>query len=115
MMLDRMAGLDKTPPVLAAYVVADYTGITFSGTEDDGIAYRQPDFEHDGSFKAKTTVCLPARGFSYAFERAPRPQDPPFWNKPEYVEHCRFGCFDFHESAEAFVRSLMAIDRNPNA
>ena len=115
-MFDRMVRNTKAAlPVVCGYVVSNYSGIEFSGPEEDGIAYRLPNFERDGSFRSKTTIALPAIGFSYAFERAPRPNDPAQWNTADLIPYCRFGSFDFHETAVGFAERLLIIDENPNA
>ena len=115
-MFDRMTGGRKASiPTVATFVVADFSSISFGGPGKDGIAYRQPDLDRDGSFKSKVTLLFPAAGFSTSRERAPRAGDPKRWWIPELEAFCQFGCYDFHDSEEQFVERLLTIDENPNA
>ena len=115
-MFDRMTGGRKASiPTVATFVVADFSNISFGGPGEDGIAYRQPDLDRDGSFKSKVTLLFPAAGFSTSRERAPRAGDPKRWWIPELEAFCQFGCYDFHDSEEQFVERLLTIDENPNA
>lgn len=112
---DRMTGGRKGyVPVIAMYSVAEYDNIDFGGPSEDGIAYRQPDFDRDGSFKNKATMAFPAVGFSVSRIRAPRPNDPKRWWIPELQEACQFGCYDFYETTDQFVNRLLCIEDNPN-